>query len=102
MIKGISDLDYNDSKKLLTEILERAKNEEEELHRETDEKKIQILIHEYEKRLEESKQALDEKDRQIEACNSRLREIEEELFNVAKKKNYFEIQLEKLNEQRSL
>lgn len=102
MIKGISDLDYNDSKKLLTEILERAKNEEEELHRETDEKKMQILIHEYEKRLEESKQALDEKDRQIEACNSRLREIEEELFNVAKKKNYFEIQLEKLNEQRSL
>lgn len=102
MIKGISDLDYNDSKKLLMEILERAKNEEEELHRETEERKIQILVSEYEKRLEESKAALEEKDKQIEACNRRLREIEDDLYRLANRRNYFEIQLEMLGEHRCL
>lgn len=96
MIRGISDLDYNDSKKVLAAILEHVKTEEEELHRETDEKLMQILMHEYEKRLIEDRKYLAEKDEEIEACNSRMREIEEELYRLADRRNYFEVQLEML------
>lgn len=102
MIRGISDLDYCESKKLLETILERTKSEEEDLHRETNEMMMKILIHEYEKRLKESKHEQTEKEKEIEACNKRMREIEDELFKVADKKNYFEVQLEMLGEKRSI
>jgi hypothetical protein len=100
MIRGISDLDYCESKKLLQAILERIRQEEEGLRRETDEKTMEILIHEYEKRLRDGKREQGEKEKEIEACNKRMREIEQELFNVADKKNYFEVQLEMLGEKR--
>lgn len=94
MVRGISDLDYNDSKKILTAILERVKDEEEKLRSETDDKLMEILMHEYEKRLTEDKGLLAKKDKEIETCNKRMREIEDELFSLMDRRNYFEIQLE--------
>lgn len=96
MIKGISDLDYNDAKRLLTAILDRAKGEEESLHKETEEKKIEILELEYQKRLAAGHHHSD-KEKAIEACNRRIEEIENELFALADRKNYYEVQLEMLS-----
>lgn len=96
MIKGISDLDYNDAKKLLTAIVERTKEEEDALRQESEEKKIEILQHEYRKRLSEGRHGQAEQEKAIEACNRRMQEIEDELFALADRKNYFEIQLEML------
>lgn len=95
MIKGISDLSYSDAKRLIVAIMERMKDEEEALHKESEEKKIEILQREYQKRLPEGHEQ-EENDRAIEACNRRMDEIEEELFALADRKNYFEIQLEML------
>ena len=102
MIKGIADLDYNDSKKLISAIIERAKYEEEALLAESEEKKIEILMHEYEKRLGEDRHGQIEKDRAIETCNKRMEEIEDELFKLTDKKSYFEVQLDMLGEERTL
>jgi len=96
MIKGIADLDYNDSKRLLCAIIDRSKGEEEALFRESEEKKIEILMHEYEKRLDRHGHM--EREKAIEECNKRMREIEDELFKLADRKSYFEIQLEMLGE----
>ncbi len=100
MIKGISDLDYNDARKLLTAIIERTKDEQEALRLESEEKKIEILKHEYRKRLSEGRHAQMEQEKAIEACNRRMQEIEDEIFALADRKNYFEIQLEMLGARR--
>jgi hypothetical protein len=100
MIRGISDLDYCESKRLIQTILERVRQEEEDLRRETDEKMIEILMHEYQKRLGSGKNSEVQKEKEIEACNTRMREIERELFEAADRKNYFEVQLEMLGEKK--
>jgi hypothetical protein len=101
MIKGISDLDYCESKRIIQTILERVRQEEEDLRRETDEKMIEILIHEYQRRLSGDKNSAAQTEKRIEACNTRMREIERELFEAADRKNYFEVQLEMLGEKRN-
>jgi polyhydroxyalkanoate synthesis regulator phasin len=96
MIKGISDLGYSDAKRLIVEIIERMMDEEKTLLKESEEKKIEILHHEYQKRLTDGHHAQAEKDKAIEACNRRMDEIEAELYALNDRKNYFEIQLEML------
>lgn len=96
MIKGISDLDYNDAKKLLSAIIAKTKEEEDALRQESEDKKIEILQHEYRKRLSDGRHGQAEHEKAIEACNRRMQEIEEEIFALADRKNYFEIQLEML------
>ncbi len=100
MIKGIADLDYNEAKRLLSEIIERSKAEEETLQGETEEKKIEVLLHEYGRRLEESKHGRADREKAIEACNQRMQEIENELFALADRKSYFEVQLDMLGVKR--
>jgi hypothetical protein len=96
MIKGISDLSYSDAKRLIIAIIERMNDEGEALLKESEEKKIEILQCEYRKRLLEEHIEQSENDKAIEACNRRMDEIEGELFALADRKNYFEIQLEML------
>jgi archaellum component FlaC len=72
------------------------KDEEDALHKESEEKKIEILKREYQKRLIEGLSGQAENEKAIEACNKRMDEIEGELFALADRKNYFEIQLEML------
>jgi hypothetical protein len=96
MIRGISDLSYNDAKRLVIAIIERMKDEEEALLKESEEKKITILQCEYKKRLLKGHQEQKENDMLIEECNRRMDEIEGELFALADRRNYFEIQLEML------
>ncbi len=96
MIKGISDLSYNDAKRLVIAIIERMKDEEEALLKESEEKKIAVLQCEYKKRLLEGHQEQKENEKAIEECNRRMDAIEGELFALADRRNYFEIQLEML------
>lgn len=96
MIKGISDLSYSEANRLITAIIERMKDEEAALHKESEEKKIEILQREYRKRLLDGHHEQLENEKAIENCNRRMDEIEEELFALADRKNYFEIQLEML------
>lgn len=92
MIRGISDLDFSDAKRLLTVILNRIKEEDEALRKEREEKKIEILQHEYSKRLARDSHA--KQDSAIEACNTRIEEIVSEIYALKEKKEYFEVQLE--------
>lgn len=92
MIRGISDLDYSEAERLLTVIIERAVEEDKALRREREEKKIEILLCEYYKRLAGDNHF--EQDKAIDACNRRIEEIENEMYSVKEKKDYFVVQLE--------
>ncbi len=94
MIRGISDLDFSEAERLLTAIIERVAEEDKALRREREEKKIEILQHEYHKRLAGDDHSL--QDRAIEACNKRIEEIETEIYALKEKKDYFVVQLEKV------
>ena len=97
MIKGISDLDFGDAKRLVRTIIKRMKEEENALMLETEEQKIRILMLEYEKRADSDKPDKDIKKR-VDACNQRMFEIEDELSRLCNKRAYFEIQLDKMGE----
>ncbi len=92
MIRGISDLDFSDAKRLLTVILNRIKEEDEALRREREERKIEILQLEYSKRLARDNHA--QQDKAIEECNRRIEEIVAEIYALKEKKEYFEVQFE--------
>ena len=102
MIQGIGDLDFNDARRLLDIVIERTNQEQELLQKEIEEKKIEILMHEYKKRLDIGKHAKHEIDMAIRGCNSRMEEIELEIFAVSNKRCYFEVQREKLSKTISL
>lgn len=94
MIRGISDLDYSDAKRLLTTIIERAIEEDKALRNEREEKKIEILQHEYYKRIEQDERKREERDKAIRACNQRIEDITAEIYALKEKKEYFVVQLE--------
>jgi hypothetical protein len=92
MIRGISDLDYSEAKRLLTAIIESTIEEDKALRREREEKKIEILQYEYYKRLSPDNHM--QQDKAIEACNRRIEEIGDEIYTLKEKKDYFVVQLE--------
>lgn len=94
MIKGISDLDYGDAEHLLNTIIERTVEEDKALRTEREEKKIEILQHEYYKRIEPDERNREERDKAIKACNQRIEDIAAEIYALKEKKEYFEVQLE--------
>lgn len=94
MIKGISDLDFSDAEHLLNTIIERTIEEDKALRREREEKKIEILQHEYYKRIETDERKRTERDEAIRACNQRIEEIVAEIYALKEKKEYFVVQLE--------
>ncbi|MDD5017519.1 MAG: hypothetical protein PHO15_05430 [Eubacteriales bacterium] len=97
MISGIRDLDYGDARRIVDVIIERTIEEEVLLQKEMEEKKIEILLHEYAKRLDAGKHIKHETDHAIHACNRRMEEIEEEIFSISNKRGYFEVQRDKLS-----